>query len=294
MCRVMSILKINDDNREKVWDFAEVMGELMTPGNDDGLGYAGFDSKGNIFGEKWLINKTAFTNLSARSPKKVNKIYSRFGEKISKNDIQGMILHTRAGTCGISIDNVHPFVDDIDNPNVAIIHNGIIRNESLFTRKHSTCDSEVLAHLYQEEQVSKDIKNVSKLTSALDGWYTVLNLAKDSDGRMVMDAYTNTGMLDLHYVKELGTSVYSTNSATIREACKILGMEFSDFRTLRKDQFARIDVLTGEILYVEKMEKLFEAKVVPFRMSREDIQEWLKNNLANKDTKVDGGEYVGD
>ena len=64
----------------------------------------------------------------------------------------------------------------------------MIYNDSSFKRKYSTCDSEVLAHLYHENKVSKSLKNLNEFTDKLQGWFTVLALTKNQDGKMVMDA----------------------------------------------------------------------------------------------------------
>ncbi len=249
MCKIASATKVTDENRSMVWVFLQLLGELMSQGNDDGLGYAAFDKAGNVFGEKWLINKTAFKDLSQLrkiNAAKMANIYSFFGDKVLKDEAQAIILHTRAATCGKSIENTHPFVNDEENPEIAIIHNGMIYNEARFTRKYSSCDSEVLAHLYAEHKVPSQLKNLNSFTDQLQGWFTMLALSKDNSGRMVMDAVSDSGRLGSFFIKELDTRIYSTYSEDIRRVANSLGLTAIDEQKIDPNTAFRIDVSTGE------------------------------------------------
>ncbi len=98
MCKVAGVTKITDNNREDVWVFMQLLGELISQGNDDGLGYAAFDKGGNIFGEKWLINKTAFKDLSQikkMNAEKMKNIYTFFGDTVLRDQAQAIILRQR-------------------------------------------------------------------------------------------------------------------------------------------------------------------------------------------------------
>lgn len=277
MCKVMAITKITDQNRDDCWVFAQLLGEKMTPGNNDGLGYAAFDSKGNLFGEKWLFNQTAFKDLTlikGFNPDKLDKIYSSFGT-IKQNDAQAIILHTRAATCAKGINNTHPFVNDEKDPKVAIIHNGMIYNDEKFTKKYSTCDSEVLAHLYHENDVYKGLTQINTFAPRMQGWYTVLALAKDTEGRMVMDAFTDTGRLGSYFIKELDTRVYSTSGEDVYQVAKTLGLTPLDYRGLPTDYAVRIDVLTGKVLNRIEFDS---SSAVPVRINDYDA-DW--NNVVS-------------
>lgn len=257
MCKVALAAKINDSNRNDVWVFMQMLGQLISFGNNDGLGYAAFDEKGNIFGERWLFNDSAFKDLSqvpGITAEKMAKIYNFFGDKVVRDEAQAIILHTRAATCGKGIANTHPFIDDEDEPKVAIIHNGMIYNEKKFPRKYSTCDSEVLAHLYTENKVSSDLINVNKFTKDLEGWYTVLSLSKDDNGQMIVDAYSDTGRLGSYFIKELDTRIYSSNASDVLEVAKKLGLTATDEDKMDADTAMRLDALTGEQIAHIKIE----------------------------------------
>jgi hypothetical protein len=251
MCKISAIAKVNDENRDNAWAMLIALGDIMSRTQRDGLGYAAFDKSGNIFGERWLENKLAFTDFSVNkklTPARIEKIYNFFGEKVVRDEAQAIILHARMATCGRGIANTHPFVDNVEKPRTAIIHNGIIANDDEHEKKFSTCDSEVLVHLYEKYKVSEVLENIKKVTAELIGWYTVLNLSKDSGGKMVMDIYTDAPRLNSYYVKELDTRVYSTVAYDIEEAASILGFTISDLQRVRGNMAYRIDVLTGEIL----------------------------------------------
>lgn len=244
------VAKITDKNRSDVWVFMQLLGQLMTPGNNCGLGYASINSKGKISGEKWVVNESAFQDLSrikGINAEKMSKIYGFFGDKVDREDAQAIILHTRAATQGaVCVANTHPFIDDEDSPSAAIIHNGWVHNDKEFTRKYSTCDSEVLAHLYNENKVSEDLGNLNKFTKLLEGWFTVVALSKEPNGRLIMDAFTDNGRLGSYFIKELDTRIWSSQSWDVLQIAKGLGLTAVDEQTLYKDTAVRFDVLSGE------------------------------------------------
>ncbi len=256
MCKVAGVTNITDENRSDVWVFMMLLAELISNGNDDGLGYAAFDKAGNVFGEKWLINKTAFkdlTQIKNMNSEKISRIYSFFGDKVSRDEAQAIILHTRAATCGKGIKNTHPFVNDEDKPEIAIIHNGMIYNESIFPRKYSTCDSEVLAHLYEDNKVHSNLDKLNDFTGKLMGWFTVLALSKDDKGKMIMDAFSDSGRLGSFFIKELNTRIYSTYAEDVAKIAKSLGLTAIDEEKIAADTAFRIDVLTGEQIAFTKI-----------------------------------------
>lgn len=251
MCRIAGVVKVTDTNRDNVWAMMIALGDIMSRTQRDGLGYAAFDKSGNLFGERWLDNSLAFTDFSVNkklTPAKIEKLYNFFGDRVLRDEAQAIILHARMATCGRGIRNTHPFTDSLDKPRTAIIHNGIIANDDELEKKFSTCDSEVLVHLYEKYKVSEKLSNITKVVSELIGWFTVLNLSKDSDDRMIMDIYTDAPRLNSYYVKELDTRVYATSAYDIEEAASILEFTLSDHQSIRSDMAYRIDVLTGDVL----------------------------------------------
>lgn len=258
MCKVAGVTKITDKNRDDVWVFMQLLGQLMSPGNESGLGYAAFDKAGKIFGEKWVVNEAAFKDLSkipGINSEKMKKLYGFFGDKVIREEAQSIILHTRAATQGsICVKNTHPFIDDEASPSVAIIHNGWVHNEKKFTRKYSTCDSEVLAHLYFENKVAADLGNLNKFTKLIDGWYTVLALSTTPEGRLVMDAFTDNGRLGSYYIKELETRIWSSYAFDVYQIARGLGLTPVDEQKLSAETAVRFDVLTGEQVAFSKVD----------------------------------------
>lgn len=284
MCRVAGVARINDENRQKAWEFMKLLGEAMTVGNNDGLGYAAFDKSGNLFGEKWLVNRTAFTDVSqikGMHPNRVKSAYDSFGE-IKRDEAQAMILHTRFATCEMGIKNTHPFVNDLDNPTSVIIHNGVIANHMTLTKKYSSCDSEVIVHLYDQLKVSENLENLQPVMDELIGWFTVLGLSKDSTGRMILDGFTDSPRLNSYFIPELQTRVFSTAAADIKKTAKELGMTCIDHKMIKADSGFRLDAVTGELI------QEFVYKVAPttpsFNMHEaqpDDLREWLQRHTRH-------------
>jgi hypothetical protein len=255
MCKVAAIAKVSDTNRKAAWELMRLLGGIISEYNDDGLGYASFDKAGNLFGERWLINKTAFTDLEqlkGMNAQKLGMIYNSFGE-VKRDEAQGIIFHTRAATCGKGIKNTHPFINDINKPEIAIIHNGVIANHELLTKKYSTCDSETIVHLYEQYNVADDYTKLATLVQRLLGWFTVLTLAKDKTGRMVMDIFTDGQRLSSYYIPELDTRVYSTSPRDIVLATSALGMSVRDGESFYSNTARRLDLLTGTVIESSKL-----------------------------------------
>lgn len=251
MCKIAGVTKVTDKNRDNVWAMMIAIGEIMSRTQRDGLGYAAFDKSGKIFGERWLENKLAFTDFSVNkklTPARIEKIYNFFGEKVLRDEAQAIIFHTRMATCGRGLTNTHPFNDNNDSPHTSIIHNGIIANDDEHEKKFSTCDSEVLVHLYEKFKVSEKLDNIKKVVFELVGWFTVLNLTTTPENKMVMDIYTDAPRLTSYFVKELDTRIYSTSAYDIEEAADLFGFTLSDREIVRRDMAYRIDILTGEVI----------------------------------------------
>lgn len=270
MCKVAAVTKITDKNREDVWVFMQLLGQLMSPGNNSGLGYAALDKAGKIFGEKWVINESAFRDLTkvpGVDAEKIGRVYGFFGDKVERDEAQAIILHTRAATQGsICVKNTHPFIDDEASPTVAVIHNGWVHNDKLFTRKYSTCDSEVLAHLYYENKVNADLGNLNKFIPKIDGWFTCLSLGLDADKKMVMDAFTDNGRLASYFIQELDTRIWSSEGHDVYQIAKALGLTPVEPQKMERDTAFRINVATGEEMAHVKLEA---STAVPVRYEPE-------------------------
>lgn len=244
MCKVAALPKVPQDKIDLAWLFMITLGDVISDYNDDGLGYAAFDKADQIFGEKWLVNSHSFRHDIPFT----EKSYAKFGP-VNRDNAQAIILHTRAGTTGgIRIQNTHPFVNNEDNVTSAIIHNGFINNHMQLEKKYSTCDSEVIVHLYDQLKVATDFNQIKELMSAISGWYTVLAVSKDENNTPVIDMFTDGPRLGSFFVPELDTRVYSTQLADIKRVADTLGLTVKDPELLKPYHAKRLNALTGEVM----------------------------------------------
>lgn len=252
MCKIAAAAGITDKNRDQVWIFMMSLGEVMSVYNDHGLGYAAFNKNNQIFGERWLLNHTAFRDFSKMkdlTAKKAAEIYNFFGEKVARDEAKSIILHTRMATCAYGLKNTHPFVDNQDDPQMALIHNGVISNHYKFKKKYSTCDSEIIIHNYAEAEVNKKLDNLSNFTPKMEGWYTCAVLAKDKQNKPILDLFTDSGTrLSSFFIPELGVRVYSTNAGDIQRIARKYGYTCEDPIRLQDDTALRVNVDTGELI----------------------------------------------
>lgn len=250
MCKVAGVAGVTDENRDDVWLLMIALGDLMSRGNNDGIGYAAFDKNDRIFGERWLINNTWFRDLSRDKrikPTMLQSIYNFFGEKVNRDQAKSIILHTRASTNVVCMENTHPFVDDIDHPTTALIHNGVIWNEDQFKKLFSTCDSEVILTEYLKAKGSHNSLNINDFTQKLEGWFTCLVLAKDPSGMPIVDAFTDNGRLASFWFPKLKVRVYSSEASDIKRAADILGLKTEKQQKMESKTFFRMNANTGEI-----------------------------------------------
>lgn len=277
ICKIMTVAGLNPKNKKVNWDFMSVMGELMSKGNNDGLGYTAVNPKGNIFGESWLFNYEAFEKRDTHTkPKKVDKGkiakikalisgdfveledevetpgYQKYGSWGDLGpEIVAVTLHTRAATNTVCFENVHPFVDQ--EKSVSVIHNGVIRNHVKEDEIRSTCDSERILNKYLEHNVGEDPTKLQKFINDIKGWYACGIFAKDANGLRVLDIFRTNANLGCVYVKELDALVYTTDIDDVKRACRILDMTIlSKKNAVKEDMFVRIDPFTGKHLLTAK------------------------------------------
>lgn len=102
------------------------------------------------------------------------------------------IGHTRWATHGKPSDkNAHPFMDCGED--ISIVHNGIIDNfntikDRLIERGHqfrSETDSEVIAHMIEEEYEGDLLKAFKNVVKKIEGSYAIVALQKDSNELLV-------------------------------------------------------------------------------------------------------------
>lgn len=269
------IAGIKHQHREKVKKILEVASKVISKADDDGMGYAAITSKGKIYGEKWRSKEFAFKlhaqpkpdyselfleDMLGEAGKWKNKIgselvYGRFGNmtKEAMNDTVAVLLHSRKATVGDkSIANTHPFyeVDSEINEDTAIIHNGSISNHFALTKKHSTCDSEVILHEYLKYSMNFNPGGVEDVTKALKGEYTVGVLSSmladdDKTPLPILDIFKHGKDLHVGYCPEIETAIFSTWDMHLEEIAKETGFEIKNIGEVRDGYLLRLNAITG-------------------------------------------------
>jgi len=129
---------------------------------------------------------------------KIQQVYKEVGEikELEKKlpDIKGAICisHTRwATTGGVTKENAHPHLST--NKKIAIVHNGIIENfrklkEQLTAKGYkfsSQTDSEVLAHLIEDNYKGDLEKAVYNALKQVEGYYAIVVSCSDEPDKIV-------------------------------------------------------------------------------------------------------------
>lgn len=89
-----------------------------------------------------------------------------------------LIIHGRTSTCGVNVDNTHPF----HIGKRALIHNGVVSSETI-NNVHSTCDSELLLHAWDQggiASIEADIDGYYAFAVITEGRSPTLDIVKDS------------------------------------------------------------------------------------------------------------------
>ena len=260
MCKVAIIPAIKKDKQHLAVKLIKALGTSMSVGNNDGLGYAAIDSTGNLFGERWWINSTAFQNSApqdsdlasslfpgyakVKQATNVHVIHNSFGDG-TLEDVVAITLHTRFATSGKGFENTHPFVED----DTSLIHNGVISNTDDFKFTLSTCDSEAILKSYLKHNVGSDIKSVQSMASDLYGYYVAALFARDSVGNRVLDVIKgNNDALVCAWIKELDTYVFCSSEITLSTACKEAGVTMGTACEFLDGIAMRIDPYSGAML----------------------------------------------
>lgn len=259
MCKILVMPSITPETEDNAQKFMKAMAKKMTPGNNDGLGYAAFDGEGNMFGERWLRNYEAFREreevtefdkwLIEHHRNFVNKEdkYNRFGV-IKENNWRSAVLHTRYATSGKAFIQTHPHV----YKDTALIHNGIVAT-SKSDKLRSGCDSEKILNLYLKHNVANNISNIKKVTMSLDGYFACAVLAKTKDGMPILDVFKESvSSLHAAFIKELGTMVFSTSATDLKEVCKDLHFTIVSFYNVKDNRLIRFNALTGTVIGMRK------------------------------------------
>lgn len=272
----MVVAGIKPGKANKVKELATAMAKIFSRVEDDGVGYAAINKKGQIFGEKWLNHKDAFlihSQPKAPNPKpeelflnehfsevlkddvltKVSDevVYDKFGKYDVENTV-GFIMHARKKTYGEkSIVNTHPFVivNDKHIQDFAMIHNGSISNHYNLTKKMSTCDSEVILHEYIKLNVDYIPEKISELAATLRGQYAVAMMSstfnENKDVTPYIDIFKSNKDLFMGWVPELETVVFCTTKFALEEAIKDAGMNITNINEVLDGRLLRLNAITG-------------------------------------------------
>jgi predicted glutamine amidotransferase len=241
MCKVLVIPKVNEATKDKAIAFVYAMGEEMSSGNSDGMGYAAVDKDGNLFGERYSINREFYNRHKevenpivkkmlggfAKSITKttvLDRDYSKFGDEPNLDKMVAITLHARMATSEKIHKNTHPFVDK----DTSLIHNGVIRNDKDFDLKLSTCDSEAILISYLKNKVNiNPYENLNNMSSELVGYYVSAVFSRDSKGVRVLDLFkANNNRLCATYIYDLDTVVFASSEFDVKKVCKELGFKF--------------------------------------------------------------------
>jgi len=275
MCRLLIMSGLDPKKKELNWKFIHAMGEIMSEGNEDGLGYTAVDKKGNMFGERWLYNWQAFENRNkfTNPPKKEHEKFSGLKKMVGDfltledepeitphekyntfgtltDEITAITLHTRMATSAKGLINTHPFVD-LDK-DTSLVHNGVIWNHSKEDQIRSTCDSERLLNKYLEHEVMKVPSDIQNMIDELRGYFAVGMFSRDAEGKRILDVFKSRADLSGAIIKELGCLVMSTKLDNIKQAARALGLTVvAKGEKVKEDTLIRFDATTGKVLMTQ-------------------------------------------
>lgn len=204
------------------------------------LEYRGYDSAGIAVIERGKLCRV-------RTQGKVNNLAAALEERPLEGTI-GM-GHTRWATHGKPSEaNAHPHANDDES--IMVVHNGIIENyqilrEQLRARDYrftSETDTEVLAHLIDDEYVGDLVQAVKRALRRVTGTYGLVVMHADHPRELVAARRGSPLVLGVGDHEML---LASDVSAFLRLTDKVVYLEDGDIVTVRADDYV-IDTLTDE------------------------------------------------
>ena len=212
------------------------------------LEYRGYDSAGIVYLEDGKLVKH-------RSAGKLSNLEAIIGDSIIAPSHIGL-GHTRWATHGApTTENAHPHSDCTGN--LVVIHNGIIENyhslrEELKEKGHvfsSDTDTEVLAHLIEENLDGDLVAAVKKATSLVEGSYAVGVLWTGMPDTLV--AVRNQSPLVLGVSEKDGNFLASDIPALLPYTNKVVFMDDMEMAILKADSHQVFSLITGELVQKE-------------------------------------------
>ena len=255
----------------------KVKDKLVSHPDNDGFGYAAMTSEGNIYGERWLNVVDALKDRYKLSGEFEDKLKKTFGDAIkletesnaekyntfgdfSKENISkttSIILHARNKTKGDkNIENTHPFYcgDKEDVHDIALIHNGTIRNHEDIPKRHSdysTCDSEVILNQYLDYGINFEASNIESLADDFIGEYACLVLTKSSVNNKevpIVDVFKSEKPLYMAFIKEYGCVVFCTMKHIIVDVAKDCNLTVIGISEFQDGNLLRFNAVTGQLM----------------------------------------------
>jgi hypothetical protein len=304
MCKIAVIPHIPEGNETHALELIEALRPHMTERDADGFGYMSVGDQG-LYVERWLDVDQAFESRestvkgldSVRSLLDAQKQYSSHGKRSAR--IYSIAAHARMATCGVSLDNVHPFVTH--DGTLALIHNGVISNVRDFRFDLSTCDSEAILQSLESAKVPLDFTRLQTAVDMLEGWYAVAAYSLGPNGWQ-LDLFKDArSSLYCAYVKEVGGPVFTTLPEHLEAACLDLGFTCSGMTEVKPCVAARFDITTGAIVaeskIVPRVPPVASVRVAEFNTLdpapsyREDAE---YSHLSDDDGPLDSYSYMTD
>jgi glutamine---fructose-6-phosphate transaminase (isomerizing) len=217
------------------------------------LEYRGYDSAGIVYLQDGKL-------IKHRSEGKLSRLEAIIGDAIIAPAHIGL-GHTRWATHGApTTANAHPHSDCTGN--LVVIHNGIIENyhslrEELKEKGHtftSQTDTEVLAHLIEDNLENDLVAAVKKAISRVEGSYALGVLWAGMPDTLV--AVRNQSPLVLGVSEDEGTFLASDIPALLPYTKKVVFMDDMELAILKADSFQIFSLTTG--LAVQKEAKTIE------------------------------------
>lgn len=288
MCKVFSMVGINDQNRKQAIQILKAVKRPMCAIEKDGFGYAAITKDGNIFGEKWLSVDSAFMDNSSYTLGESERFmfenyddflfyeekYQSIGE-IDLDNAVTIIAHSRMATTGAkTIQNVHPFFYD----NTAFIHNGMVYNHKQLKKKISENDSETLLHQYIDFEIKDNPDNIEFALSEVDAYFACMALSNNEKDGPILDIFKTEAFLHMFYLPDLKILCFTTKPETILAEIHKLKIRFTKPFEVLDDSFLRINPITAKPIYTFYYN--YERYKPYTDMSKKEAQQWYKSKYG--------------
>ncbi len=209
------------------------------------LEYRGYDSAGIVYQENDQLTKY-------RCEGKLSRLEGIVGDAIVADAHTGL-GHTRWATHGApTTENAHPHTDC--SGRLVVVHNGIIENyhslrEELKDKGHqftSETDTEVLAHLIEENLEDDLVAAVKKSLDRVEGSYALGVMSVDFPGQLI--AARNQSPLVLGVENDGGTFMASDIPALLPYTKNVIFLEDEELALLEHGSYRVISLRSGEQL----------------------------------------------